>query len=151
MMPGFSIRRMLPFALAVCLMASCGDPAAPPDPVKPPVDIENEPVLKVEIPGAYGVPGGSQILQHSWQGSVLLYGDSFSYRLLDPVSLTVVSLSGLPVGIEAGKNVDFQYRLSRRGISLASESYSGVQVLQVKDGKAWLKKDEETFFVIQLL
>ena len=143
--------RILLLLLSACILASCEEPV----PVKPsptgPVDPETEPVLRVQIPGAYGVKGGDQVLQLSRQSSILTYGKTFSYRMLDPATLTVVSLTGLPVGLDTGDKVSFQYRLSRRGVTLASEAFEDVPVLLVSDKRAWLKKDDNTFFVLDLL
>ena len=147
-MAGPSIRRILSLATALCFLFSCKDPVAP-QPPSPPE--EEDVVTRVQVPGAYGVKGGDQILSPSRQSSVLVYGKSFSYRILDPSTLTIVSLSGLPEGLDVGDKVSFQYRLARHGATLAQERYENLPVVKVQDAKAWIKKDDETFFVIDLL
>lgn len=137
------------------MVVACGvfcacEPREKPVPPGPEPEVE-DPVVKVQIPGAYGVPGGDQILLPSRQCGVLFYGNSFSVRLLDPGTVTVASLSGLPSGLSQGQKVSFVYRLSSRGRTLALESYEDIPVIRVKDNMAWLKKDEQTFFVISLL
>lgn len=142
-------RWMLCIVVALGALCACG-PRETPLPPSPEPQVE-DPVLKVQTPGAYGVPGGDQILLPSRQCGVLTYGNSFSVRLLDPSTLTVASISGLPLGLRQGQRVSFLYRLSTRGRTLATQAYENVQVLQLKDQMAWLKADDNTFFVISLL
>lgn len=133
---------------AAFVLVSCKDPVqpAPPDPPVP-----EDPVLHVSVPGAYGVKGGDKIQLPYTQTSVLTYGNSFTYRILDPATLTVVSLSGLPVGLEVGKRISLHYRLMKGGRTLVSEVYENVEILLINDQMAWLKKNDEIFFVIQLI
>ena len=144
-----SIRRMLYLAAALIALYSCKEPG-PPAPPTPPVE-EEDPITRVQIPGAYGVKGGDQILSPSRQSSILGYGNSFSYRILDPSTLTVVSLSGLPNGLQKGSKVSFQYRLARRGVTVATQQFENLPVVKVQDGRAWIRQSDETFFVIDLL
>ena len=65
--------------------------------------------------------------------------------------MTVVSVSGLPVGLKVGDRISLHYRLTRRGKTLESEVYENVEILMTNDKMAWLKKNDEIFFVIQLL
>ena len=139
----------------LCMVVACGalcacEPREKPVPPSPEPAGE-DPVVKVQIPGAYGVPGGDQILLPSRQLGVLFYGSSFSVRLLDPATVTVASISGLPEGLSEGQKVSFVYRLSSRGRTLALQAYEDIPVVRIKDNLAWLKKDDQTFFVISLL
>lgn len=133
---------------AAFVLASCNEPVqpAPPDPPVP-----EDPVLHVSLPGAYGVKGGDKIQLPYTQTSVLTYGNLFTYRILDPATLTVVSLSGLPVGLEVGKRISLHYRLMKGGRTLVDEVYENVEILLINDQMAWLKKNDEIFFVIQLI
>lgn len=140
---------LLCIALSCAVLGAC-EPRENPVPPAPEPEVE-DPVVKVQVPGAYGVPGGDQILLPSRQCGVLIYGNNFSFRLLDPSTVTVASLSGLPSGLRTGQKVAFVYRLSSRGRTLALQPYEDVTVVQVKDNTAWLKKDDNTFFVISLL
>ena len=141
-------RKIAVLFLAAFVLASCDEreEPVPPDPPQP-----EDPVLHVSVPGAYGVKGGDKIQLPSSQTSVLTYGKSFTYRILDPSTLTVVSLSGLPVGLEVGKRISLHYRLARGGRTLVSEVYENVEILLINDQMAWLKKNDEIFFVIQLI
>ena len=142
------IRRFLVLSLAVVLLQNC---EIRPVPAPPTPGGEEDPITHVTIPGAYGVKGGDQILQPSRQTSVLVYGNTFTYRILDPSTLSVVSLSGLPVGLEVGDAISLHYRYARGGKTLESELYENVQILMTNDKMAWLKKNDDIFFVIQLL
>lgn len=147
-MSGASIRWIVCLMMAVFATSGCKEKESPVIPPGP--EVEEDPLERVRVPGAYGVPGGDQILQLSRQSSTLFYGNSFSYRLLDPSTLTVVSLSGFPKGLEEGDTVSFTYRLVRRGVTIATARYDGVKVIKTGGGMAWLKKDENCFFVIEL-
>ena len=130
-------RKIVAIFLAAFVLASCDEreEPVPPDPPQP-----EDPVLHVSVPGAYGVKGGDKIQLPSSQT-----------RILDPSTLTVVSLSGLPVGLEVGKHISLHYRLARGGRTLVSEVYENVEILLINDQMAWLKKNDEIFFVIQLI
>ena len=147
-MTAVHIRRFLVLSVTVALLLGCGPKGTPVPPPEPP---EEDPIVHVSVPGAYGVGGGDQILQPSRQTSVLVSGKTFSFRILDPYNLTVVSLSGLPVGLSEGDLITLYYRHSRGGKTLAYEVYENVRILRVNDGMAWLKVSEDVFFVIQLL
>ena len=141
------------FALVLALVCSCiprtPDRPTPPAPV-PPVPEDPDPITMITTPGAYGVEGGDVVYDPSiHQISVLDYPGGYSYRILDPAKVSVTSVSGLPRVLEAGDTVKFLYRVFQQGHSVVSVTYE-MTVLQIKDGKAWLKQDDETFFVISL-
>ena len=121
------------------------------EPLPPKPEPVEDPITKVLVPGAYGVKGGDKIILPSSQAGLLQYDNYFSYRILDPATLTVVSLSGLPVGLQVGDRISLHYRLARGGRTLESEVYENVQILMINDKMAWLKKNDDIFFVIQLL
>lgn len=142
------------YAAAAALMAFSCDERVPEKPVPtPPAPVEPEdpdPITMVTIPGAYGVEGGDVVFDmSSHQLSRLEYSSGISYRILNPEKVIVYSVSGLPGNIEPGNSVTFLYRVQEAGHSTVSVQYD-MQVMQVKDGKAWLKKDDNTFFVILL-
>ena len=139
--------------LAGLLLCSCipKTPDKPtPDPPVPPEPEDPDPITLVTTPGAYGVEGGTieyDLSKH--QLSRLEYRNGWSYRLLCPEDVTVASISGLPGDFKAGDSVTFLYRVQQQGHSWVNVTYT-MTVLQIKDGKAWLKKDDETYFVILL-
>lgn len=148
-MTATDIRRSFVLSATVAfLLLGCGPQVTPVPPPEPP---EDDPIIHVSVPGAYGVAGGDQILQPSRQISVLFSGKTFSFRILDPYNLTVVSISGLPVGFSEGDLITLYYRLSKGGKTQEYEVYENVRILRINDTMAWLKVSEDVFFVIQLL
>ncbi len=147
-MTGKAVRRLMALAVCAVLYAGCG-PQSGTTPPSPPA--EEDPVTRISVPGAYGVPGGDQILQPARQTGALYYGNSFTFRILDPSTLTVVSLSGIPRDMKEGSCFSLYYRLSRDGKTLQSEKYENVKILMANDSMAWLKYSESVFFVIDLL
>lgn len=147
-MKGISLRPLFPLVVSAIFFAGCNHPE---NPVPPQPSTSPDPVLQVLIPGAYGVKGGDQVLDPSRQSGSLIVGDTFSYRILDPGSLTVVSLSGLPVTLREGHKITVHYRLFKGGRTLENEVYENVDILRVTDTMAWLRKSDQIFFVIQLL
>lgn len=140
-------------ALASLLVLSCipktPDKPTPPAPT-PPVPEDPDPITMITAPGAYGVEGGDVIYDASnHQLSVLEYSGGCTYRLINPGEVSVASVSGLPKVLKAGDSVNFLYRVQQQGHSVVSKQYA-MTVMQIKDGKAWLKLDEDTFFVIAL-
>lgn len=139
--------------LAMALVLSCipktPDRPTPPAP-NPPVPDDPDPITMITTPGAYGVEGGDVIYDiSSDQLSVLEYSGGCSYRIYNPAKLSVISVSGLPRVLEEGQKVSFLYRVQEQGHSVVSVRYN-MTVLQLRDGKAWLKQDDNTFFVIAL-
>lgn len=147
-MKGFTKRWLLSLGMSAFVLTGCGSPEVPTPPDPP---AEEDPITHVTVPGAYGVKGGDKIVLPSSQTSVLNYGKSFSYRILETSTLTVVSLSGLPAGLKVGDSISLYYRLARGGRTLESEMYENVEILMITDKMAWLKKSDEIFFVIELL
>lgn len=147
-MKGISPRLLFALAGAAIFLVGCEHPTAPVPP-GPPVPVD--PVTQVSIPGAYGVEGGDEVLAPSRQSGVYITGKTFSYRILDPASLTVVSLSGLPVSLQEGNKISVHYRLQRAGRTLESKVYENVEILLTNGNMAWLKESDQIFFVIQLM
>ena len=109
-----------------------------------------DPIFRVQTLGAYGVPGGDVVYRPElFQFSRLLYGeDRMSFRFVEPSSARVVSLGSLPRTMEPGMLLTLRYSVVEQGFTRVSESFS-VQVIRVRDHLVWLKKDENTYFVIR--
>ena len=121
----------------------------PPD--DPPVVVDPDPITEVETPGAYGAEGGTLLFEDPrFQTSILKYGTSMSVRVLDPENRNVVSFSGLPTMLRPGQKLSFLYRVSRSGLIAVSHRYPSVTVIQIKDGKVWLKQDDNCYFVLEI-
>ena len=109
-----------------------------------------DPIFRTHTIGAYGVPGGDIVFDRErFQYSRLLYGSQFlSFRLYEPSAARVVSLSGLFRQMEAGMRFPVLYRVSEEGYTRILERFE-VQVIRVRTPLVWLKKDENTYFVIK--
>lgn len=132
-------------ALSLLLLMGCPGPQpTPPDPGK------EDPIVQVVVPGAYGVPGGSQVYNPDrHQLSALECPDgTLIFRLLDPGERKVLGLYGIPSKLKVGDRISFQFRVTVNGYTLQSEEYSGVQVLKLTPDGIWLKKDDSTYFVL---
>ena len=142
-MTGKAVRRLMAFAVCAFYLAGCG-----PKPSGP--STEEDPITRVSVPGAYGVGGGDQVLQPARQTSVLYFDNRFTFRIIEPATQTVASLSGLPVNLKAGDTVSMHYRLQKGGKTVVSESYENAKILMTNDKMAWIKKSDGVYFVVQL-
>lgn len=109
-----------------------------------------DPIFRTHTLGAYGIPGGDVIFERGRsQYSRLHYGtDRLSFRLLEPASTRVVTLNGLPRHMEPGMQFPVLFRILEGGYTRMSESYE-VQVIRVRESLVWLKKDDDTYFVVK--
>lgn len=142
------IYRLAATVFCVVFLVGCDRDSRPVPPVPKP---NEDPITRVSVPGAYGVPGGDQSLNSQRQKSALFYDNSFAFRLLEPSSRTVVSLSGLPASLQEGDRISVYYRVAKGGKTLESELYENVEILMISDKMAWLKKSDQIFFVVPLL
>ena len=131
--------------LMLLLLFGCIDPKpTPPDPGK------EDPIAQVVVPGAYGIPGGSQAYNPDrHQLSTLECPDgTLTFRLLDPGERKVLGLYGIPSRLREGERISFLFRVMVNGYTLQSEEYKDVLVLKITPDGLWLKKDETTYFVL---
>ena len=133
-------------ALVLLVLLGCVHPA--PSPVPPD---DSDPILLQTTPGAYGVPGGSQVfIPDRHQLSVLEASDgTLSYRILDVGERKVLSVSGIPDNLKEGSRISLGYRVMVNGYTLQQEHYDNVQVLRITQQMVWLKKDDTVFFILQ--
>lgn len=130
--------------LLLLLLWGCPSRPTPPDPGK------DDPIAQVVVPGAYGVPGGSQVYNPDrHQLSTLECPDgTLSFRLLDPGERKVLGLYGIPSRLREGERISFRFRTMVNGYTLQSEEYKDVLVLKLTPDGIWLKKDDSTYFVL---
>ena len=131
--------------LMLLLLFGCIDPQpAPPNPGNA------DPIAQVVVPGAYGIPGGSQAYNPDrHQLSTLECPDgTLTFRLLDPGERKVLGLYGIPSRLREGERISFLFRVMVNGYTLQSEEYKDVLVLKITTDGLWLKKDETTYFVL---
>ena len=132
-------------ALSLLLLLGCGHrQPTPPEPGK------EDPIVQVVVPGAYGVPGGSQVYNaERHQLSTLQCPDgTLTFRMLDPGERKVLGIYGVPARLKEGDRISFLFRVLVNGYTLQSEEYTGVLVLKLTTDGIWLKKDDSTYFVL---
>lgn len=122
-----------------------------PKPVPQPEPEKEDPVLHVQIPGAYGIPGGNQVYSEDrHQLSTIECPDgTLLFHLLDPGERKVMSIHGIPATVKEGDRISLHFRIMTNGYTLQSETFENTQVLKVTPKLIWLKKDENTFFVLE--
>jgi hypothetical protein len=99
--------------------------------------------------GAYGVKGGDFLYNPARQQlSQLRYPGGMSFRILEPATARVCTLSGLPEKLEAGQAFTLQYRVSEKGFVTQYESYPDVRVLRVTSSLAWLRFNDNVYFIV---
>lgn len=150
MSPRFSIKWILQIAVisGIYLLPSCDGRGVSPSPGPPePVD----PITQVTVPGAYGVPGGSQVYNESRnQLSVLQCdGGTLSFRIMDSGEMKVISVSGVPSRAKEGDSFNVLYRLMVNGYVIQDMEYEDVKLIKTTDSLLWLRKDDETYFVLK--
>ncbi len=133
-----------------CLTLLLGSCERKTTPVVPPDPEPTDPVLQVQVPGAYGIPGGNQVYNEDrHQLSTLESPDgSQIFLLLDPGERKVMSIHGIPASLKAGDRISFHFRVMTNGYVLQSEEFEDVELLKVTDKLLWLKKDANTYFVL---
>ena len=99
--------------------------------------------------GAYGVKGGDFLYDPPRQQlSILHYPGGTSFRILEPATARVCTLSGLPEKLEAGQAFTLQYRVSEKGFVIYYETYPDVRVLRVTSSLAWLRFSDNVYFIV---
>lgn len=107
-----------------------------------------DPIIKVTVPGAYGVTGGDWMYDRSQtQVSRLTDGNRYSFSLLYPAEVRAVTVS-VPSTLEAGGIVTLSYKVVEKDRTLAMTEYSAT-VLKIKEPYVWLKVDDTVYFVIK--
>ena len=107
-----------------------------------------DPLLQVTVPGAYGVEGGDVVYSRTQaQISRLTDGDTYSFSLLYPADVKVVSIS-VPSSLEAGADVSVGYRVVEKDRTLVKTDYTA-RVLRIREPYVWLKASDSVYFVIR--
>lgn len=142
-------RENLLWALCLILLLGCEHPQ--PKPPVPPFPVEEDPIAQVLVPGAYGIPGGNQVYNEDrHQLSTLECPDgTLLFRILDPGERKVLSIHNIPATLKEGDRVPLHYRIMANGYTLQSESFTDLLVLKLTSRMIWLKKDDNTYFVLQ--
>ena len=148
----FSSSALLWLLAALFFLLSCREELPHVDDGKEPEvpeAVEEDPILQTEVPGAYGVPGGSIALRDGWQLGILRYGGNRqNLRLVYPARARSITLSGLPRLLRSGMEFQVLYRETEQGYTRVCLPYK-LRVIQVKGEKVWLKESDQTFFVLE--
>ena len=110
-----------------------------------------DPVLRIHVPGFYGVEGGDVSLDPAVYQSAL-YRDAagtLSYRLMDVTAERAAVLSGLPEGAAEGDSVDLQYKVVEGGLLTEYAAYPAVKVFHMDGDLIWLKGESSVFFIVE--
>ena len=135
--------------LVVCLVFLLGCEEPQPKPPVPPAP--EDPIAEVLVPGAYGIPGGSQVYNEDRnQLSAMECPDgTLLFRLLDPGERKVLSIHSIPANLHQGDRISVHFQIMVNGYTIQSEIFTDVLVLKLTHAMIWLKKDENTYFVLQ--
>ncbi len=108
-----------------------------------------DPVLRVSVPGAYGVEGGTlAYLRGANQISRLTDGDVYRFSLLFPEQVKAATIQ-VPASLEEGMRVTVGYKVVEKDRTLVNTTCPDALVLRLKDGFAWIKCSEDLYFVIK--
>ena len=146
-----SLSALLCFLAALFFLLACREEVPHVDDEEEPEvpEVVADPILQMEVPGAYGVPGGSVVLGNGWQLGILRYGGNRqNVRLVHPARARVITLSGLPRPLRSGMEIQVLYRETEQGYTRVCLPYT-LRVIQVKEEKVWLKESDQTFFVLE--
>lgn len=108
-----------------------------------------DPLSLNKVPGFYGIDGVNIISTGTRQSSSFHYGDKWSFRIIDPVTLTVYALGGVPWDLEAGSHIPVSYKVVHRGIEMIWEPSIDVEVVRATDALVWLRKNESQYFILE--
>ena len=149
-MRSFSISALLCLFPALFFLCACREEIPHEEVDKPvPVEVEEDPILKTEEPGAYGVPGGDLVLRDGWQLGILHYGNNRqNLRMVQPAYARVASLCGLPRPLTEKMSFDALFLVADHGFTRMCIPYR-LQVVRVKGDKVWLKESDDIYFVLE--
>jgi hypothetical protein len=108
-----------------------------------------DPLTLNKVPGFYGVEGVNVLPTGTRQSSSLHYGNYWTYRILDPSSLTVHALGGIPWDLASGSHISVSYKTVRQGMEESYEPAVDVEVVRVTGTLVWLRKSESEYFIIE--
>lgn len=108
-----------------------------------------DPFTLNKVPGIYGLDSGSITVSTHRQSGSYHYGDVWAYRIMDPYSLTVFVLSGIPEEPVSGTKVTLRYKKVVQGLVESAEVIEDVEVVRNLSGMVWLRKSDTQFFIVE--
>ncbi|MBQ3873457.1 MAG: BACON domain-containing protein [Bacteroidales bacterium] len=109
-----------------------------------------DPLTLNKNPGLYGVQGGDVLLNQGRQASSFHYGERWSYRLVDPLTLTVSALGNIPENLVSGDVIPFlTFKTVTQGLSDYTETFRNVTVVRSTPTMVWLRQSESVYFIVE--
>lgn len=108
-----------------------------------------DPLTLNKVPGFYGVEGINVLPTAPRQSSSFHYGNYWTYRILDPSSLTVQALGNIPWDLTSGSHISVSYKMVRQGMEEAYEPSVDVEVVRVTGTLVWLRKNESEYYILE--
>ena len=108
-----------------------------------------DPLTLNKVPGFYGIEGVNVLPTGSRQSSSFHYGNYWTYRIIDPVTLTVHAIGNIPWDLTSGSHIAVSYKLVRQGMEEAYDPSVDVEVVRVTSGFVWLRKNESEYFILE--
>ena len=107
-----------------------------------------DPLTLNRIPGFYGLEGGDVTLSGTRQASSYHFGNMWMYRILDPVTMTVWALGGIPEELSEGDVVKLRYKMISAGMEESKDYFTDVSVVRSTPSLVWLRQNESVYFVL---
>ena len=108
-----------------------------------------DPLTLNKVPGLYGLDSGSITVTGNRQSSSFHYGGIWAYRIIDPYTLTVFVLSGIPEIPVPGTTVTLKYKKVVQGLVESLEVIEDVEIVRNLSGMVWLRKSDTQFFIVE--
>lgn len=108
-----------------------------------------DPLTLNKVPGLYGLDSGSITVSGSRQSSSFHYGSIWAYRIIDPQTLTVFVLTGIPENPVPGTTITLRYKKVVQGLVESLELIEDVEVVRNLSGMIWLRKSDTQFFIVE--
>lgn len=108
-----------------------------------------DPLTLNRVPGFYGFEGVNVFPTGSRQSSSFRYGNTWSYRIIDPSAMSVYALGNIPWDLESGSRISVSYKVLRRGMEISYEPSIEVEVVRSTASLVWLRRTESQYFIIE--
>lgn len=108
-----------------------------------------DPLTLNKVPGFYGIEGANILPTGIRQSSSLHFGQYWSFRIIDPSTLTVYALGGIPWDLVSGTHLNVSYKVVRQGMEEVFNPAMDVEVVRVTGTLVWLRKSESEYFILE--
>ena len=108
-----------------------------------------DPLTLNKVPGIYGLDSGSITVSAHRQSSSFHYGSVWAYRIIDPNTLTVFVLDGIPENPQPGTSVTLRYKKVTQGLLESMELLEDVEVVRNLSGMVWMRRSDSQFFIVE--